>query len=240
MSATSPTICGRGRSRISTNGETEPRSSMTCRSKRTCQPATSGRGASRPPPGCSSRLKTSSPLATFVLNVKCVASVVLAVFGIRRASCCTGLPTNSSLNFGGNALGKDHAHSLPLVFQPRAQPALTPPLATQKGKLRWKTAWWWWRWWVVGGGADKMYDDFISESQRMHQIGVAERLGVRLPASPPPGTQIQLDGVRKMPQKKMQKPSSPPPRRPNKAHPTQLALCVPVSVLQRECPQTAR
>ena len=25
-------------------------------------------------------------------------------------------------------LGKDHAHGLPLVFQPRAQPALSPPL----------------------------------------------------------------------------------------------------------------
>ena len=25
-------------------------------------------------------------------------------------------------------LGKDHAHGLPLVLQPRAQPALSPPL----------------------------------------------------------------------------------------------------------------
>ena len=40
-----------GRSRICTNGQTEPRSSMTCRSTRSCRPATSGRGAGRPPWG---------------------------------------------------------------------------------------------------------------------------------------------------------------------------------------------
>ena len=31
------------------------------------------------------------------------------------------------------------------------------------------------------------------------RIQVAEHLGARLPASPPPGTHVQLDGVRKMP-----------------------------------------
>ena len=46
--------------------------------------------------GSSSRLKSSGTLATFVLDVKCVATVVLAVFGPRRASCCSCLPTNSS------------------------------------------------------------------------------------------------------------------------------------------------
>ena len=59
VSATSPTICGTGRSRICTNGQTEPRSSMTCRTTLPCLPATSDRGAGRPPPGSSSRLKSS-------------------------------------------------------------------------------------------------------------------------------------------------------------------------------------
>ena len=36
-SATQSTVCGTGRSRICTNGQTEPRSSMTCRSKHTCR-----------------------------------------------------------------------------------------------------------------------------------------------------------------------------------------------------------
>ena len=52
-------ICGTGRSRICTNGQTEPRSSMTRRTTLSCLPATSDRGAGRPPPGSSSRLKSS-------------------------------------------------------------------------------------------------------------------------------------------------------------------------------------
>ena len=50
-----------------------------------------------------SRLKSSASLATIVLDVQCVASLVLAVFGPRRASCCSCLPTNSSLNFSRNS-----------------------------------------------------------------------------------------------------------------------------------------
>ena len=38
-----------------------------------------------------------------------------------------------------------------------------------------------------GGGADEMYDEyFVGKRQGMHRIGVAEHLGVRLLASPPP------------------------------------------------------
>ena len=59
VSVTSPTICGTRRSRICTNGQMEPRSSMTCRTTLPCLPATSDRGAGTPPPGSSSRLKSS-------------------------------------------------------------------------------------------------------------------------------------------------------------------------------------
>ena len=72
----------------------------------------------RPPPGSSSRLKSSGPLATFVLDKKYVASVVLAVFGPRRAACCSCLPTHSSLNFGGNGAEewwKDSARTMRTV-----------------------------------------------------------------------------------------------------------------------------
>ena len=51
VSATWSTICGTGRSRICTNGQTVPKSSTQCRSTHTCQPATSDRGAGWPPAG---------------------------------------------------------------------------------------------------------------------------------------------------------------------------------------------
>ena len=54
-----------------------------------------------------------------------------------------------------------------------------------------------------GGGADLSVAE-MSLSIPLHEHApnrVAEHLGVRLPASPPPGTHVQLDGVRKMPQK---------------------------------------
>ena len=74
---------------------------------------------------------TTGRVPALELDVQCVATVVLAVFCPRRATCCSCLPTHSSLNFGGNGvegLGKDHAHGLPLVLKPRAQLALSPPL----------------------------------------------------------------------------------------------------------------
>ena len=50
MSASSP-VCGTGASRICTLGARSARCSTTCRCTRSCQPATSGRGAGRPPDG---------------------------------------------------------------------------------------------------------------------------------------------------------------------------------------------
>ena len=48
---------------------------------------------------------------------------------------------------------------------------------------------------MCGGGADLS----VAEMSLSILIRVAEHLRVRLPASPPPGTHVQLDGVRKMP-----------------------------------------
>ena len=58
--------------------------------------------------------------------------------------------------------------------------------------------WWWWWWWWCGRDVTDMSVDMPS---RVHLIRVAEHLGVRLPASPPPGTHVSLHRVRKMPQK---------------------------------------
>ena len=64
-------------------------------------------------------------LATLVLDVHCVASLVLGgllvpshlLLELRRKRC-RGVV---------ESLGNDHAHGLPLVLQPRAEPPLSPP-----------------------------------------------------------------------------------------------------------------
>ena len=60
-----------------------------------------------------------------------------------------------------------------------------------------RDAWWWWWWFRRCDNSDVFVDTIAC----VHLIRVAEHPGVRLPASPPPGTHVQLDGVRKMPQK---------------------------------------
>ena len=176
---------------------------MTCRSKRTCQPATSGWPA---PAGL-----FLAALATVVLDVKCVASVVLAVFGPRRAACCTCLPTNPFLNFGGNGAEewwKVSARTMRTVCRScfnqersrRSRRRLAAPVSrspcsdmstakvflnsTQKGKLRWKTTWWWW-WCVFVCGevrTDDLTNVFVDKRQWMHLIMEAVSLWTRPPA----------------------------------------------------------
>ena len=80
------------------------------------------------------------------------------------------------------------------------------------------------RTWVVNGRSLSM------NRHRMHLIRVAEHLGVKLPASPPPGTRRPAGRSAKNASKMRQKiPSSPPPCQPPYHH-AQFALCVPVSV----------
>ena len=113
VSVTSPTICGTRRSRICTNGQTEPGSSMTCRTTLSCLPATSDRGAGRPPPGSSSRLKSSG----------------WGVGASGSSPCCSArAPTPRPWPSSVRKLGQGHGDGHPLMPQHGAEPSLSPPL----------------------------------------------------------------------------------------------------------------
>ena len=73
----------------------------------------------------------------------------------------------------------------------RVPPLLTPPSGARHARnIHWLVGWggcgcWWlWWWWC---GRDSYDDVFIHIAARLHRITMAEHLGVRLPASPPPG-----------------------------------------------------
>ena len=117
-SRTVSTICSTGASRVCTTGQTSAMCSTTCRTNTSCLPATSDRGAGRPPPGSSSRLKNSGWGGGGFCRrnascSSCPSSPALAFVCVRRAEWCE------------NAA---HADGLLFVTIPRTQPPLSASL----------------------------------------------------------------------------------------------------------------
>ena len=85
---------------------------------------------------------------------------------------------------------------------------------------------------VVVVRTDDLTQVFVDTRQQVHLIGVTEHLGVRLPASPLLGLNVQMDGGRKMLQncsKLLIAATMPAKQGPHAL----LQLCVPVSVAKR-------
>ena len=95
-SSTLSTICGTGASRICTDGKSSMSCFPECRAPCTCQPATSDRGAGRPPGGggfCRRGASYVSP-STPSLPLLCVVVVVVVVCvcAVWRVRCGTLKP----------------------------------------------------------------------------------------------------------------------------------------------------
>ena len=138
-SVTLSTICGTVRSRICTNWQTIPMSSTKCRCTRSCQPATSDRGAGRP-------LGERRFRNVAVQCISCLSSPGPCHL---RALCAVV-----------QRLGKGHCDRHPLVAQVRAEASLSPAAGTpcdatgantktlvtrtEVSNLGQGGTWWWW------------------------------------------------------------------------------------------------
>ena len=128
-----------------------------------------------------------------------------------------------------------------LVSPPRAQSSLSTSLSSSRGlpagpssqkvtqhqkKEATQGATWLWWWWLVVVVRTRCYNGvFLHTTARWHLIGVAEHLGIRLPASPPPWAQ-RPEGRRPKNAANLQQTT---PHRRQVRH-AQLKLCVPVSM----------
>ena len=155
-SVTESTIRSTGRSRICTNGARSPRSSMKCRTTSSCLPATSDRGAGRPPPGSFSRLKSSGwcvgglpdlrravllvppPRPWHTSNPFRYGAYIRSCRSHERSRRCrrriaapVALPTPSMVD---NLKAKNHQHKRSNLSEPWVVVVVV---------------WWWW-WWCPG------------------------------------------------------------------------------------------